>query len=96
MDITPELIDKLAYLSRLEFSPAEKEQFIKDFGNIIQFVEKLKEIPVDGVEPLVYLSDNVNIMREDVAHQDITKEQALSNAPVKDSDYFKVPKVLKK
>jgi aspartyl-tRNA(Asn)/glutamyl-tRNA(Gln) amidotransferase subunit C len=96
MDITPELIDRLAYLSRLEFSPVEKEAFIKDFTRIVGFVEKLQEVDVTDVEPLVYMSDNVNILREDDVHQDITKPEALSNAPLRDSDYFKVPKVLKK
>ena len=54
------------------------------------------EMDVDGVEPLIHMGSQTNILRPDVAETSITHEQALKNAPLADSDYFKVPKVLKK
>jgi aspartyl-tRNA(Asn)/glutamyl-tRNA(Gln) amidotransferase subunit C len=55
----------------------------------------LNELDTEGVEPLIYLSEEFNVMRKDEARKTITQEQALKNAPKRDSDYFKVPKVLK-
>lgn len=96
MTVDKALVDKLAALAKLQFTEAEKEAFIKDFSRIIEFVDKLKEIDTSGVEPLRYVTDEVNVLREDIQEQTISKEEALSNAPVKDSDYFKVPKVIRK
>ena len=61
---------------------------------IISFIEKLQELDTENVEPLIFMSDEVNVLREDVAVDTLTQEQALSNAPKKDSDYFRIPKVL--
>jgi aspartyl-tRNA(Asn)/glutamyl-tRNA(Gln) amidotransferase subunit C len=57
---------------------------------------KLSEIPTDGIEPLVYMSNEVNILREDIPETTITQAEALKNAPRKDSDYFRIAKVLDK
>lgn len=90
------LVDKLAELARLEFDVEHKKEIISDLDNIFAFVEKLNEINTDGVEPLTYITDEKNIFREDEAKQTLTHEQIMRNVPVKDSDYIKVPKVLKK
>ena len=89
-------IDELAQLARLEFKAEERENIKKDLNAILGFCDKLKELDTTGVEPLVYISNVKNVLREDVVEQGLTKEQALSNAPSKDSDYFKMPKVIKK
>jgi aspartyl-tRNA(Asn)/glutamyl-tRNA(Gln) amidotransferase subunit C len=96
MTVDKALVDKLASLAKLNFSDDEKDAFIKDFARILEFVDKLKEVDTAGVEPLRYITDEVNVLREDVQQQVITKEEALKNAPVKDSDYFKVPKVIQR
>ncbi len=94
MKITDEVIDHIAHLARLEFE-GDKKQIIKnDMERIITFMEKLQEMDTDNVEPLIFMSDEVNVLREDVAKVTVTQEQALSNAPKKDSDYFRIPKVL--
>jgi aspartyl-tRNA(Asn)/glutamyl-tRNA(Gln) amidotransferase subunit C len=96
MKIDNALVERLAELSKLEFDESEKLRIIKDLQNIFDLVEKLNEVNVDGVEPLIYLSDAVNVLRKDEVNGQITKAEALMNAPQKDSDYFKVPKVIKK
>jgi aspartyl-tRNA(Asn)/glutamyl-tRNA(Gln) amidotransferase subunit C len=96
MTVDKALVDKLATLAKLQFTEEEKEAFVKDFARILQFVDKLREVDTTGVEPLLYMSDEVNVLREDTPVQTITKEEALRNAPAKDSDYFKVPKVIQK
>jgi aspartyl-tRNA(Asn)/glutamyl-tRNA(Gln) amidotransferase subunit C len=96
MRIDNELVDRLAELSKLEFNDTEKEKLKSDLQGILNLVEKLEEVNVEGVEPLIYMSDERNVLRKDVIKDTVTKEEALQNAPQKDSDYFKVPKVIKK
>ena len=96
MRIDNELVDRLAELSKLEFNDTEKEKLKSDLQGILNLVEKLEEVDVEGVEPLIYMSDERNVLRKDVIKDTVTKEEALQNAPQKDSDYFKVPKVIKK
>jgi aspartyl-tRNA(Asn)/glutamyl-tRNA(Gln) amidotransferase subunit C len=96
MKIDKETVDKIAHLARLEFENEEKESMIKDMNNMLGFIEKLNELDTADVEPLIYMSDEVNVLREDEVRHDITQEDALKNAPKKDSDYFKVPKVIGK
>lgn len=96
MKVNKELVEKLADLSKLEFSPEEEAHVIDDLSNMLDFIDKLNEVNVDGIEPLVYVNEDTNSLREDIVKMEITKEDALKNAPLADSDYFKVPKVLKK
>ncbi len=96
MKIDTETVDKIAHLARLEFDATGKEQIIKDMNNMLTFVEKLNELDTTGVEPLIYMSDEVNTLREDEVIQVISQDEALKNAPKHDSDYFKVPRVIEK
>ena len=96
MEITNKLIQDIAALAKLEFDERSSEQMKADLEKIIGFVDKLSEIDTEGVEPLIYLSEEVNVLREDEIKAVISQVEALKNAPVKDSDYFKVPTVLKK
>ncbi len=96
MKIDKETVDKIAHLARLEFENEAKDQIIKDMNNMLAFVEKLNELDTSNVEPLIYMSNETNVLREDEVKQEITQQEALKNAPKKDSDYFKVPKVIDK
>lgn len=96
MKIDNTLINRLAELSKLEFDDTAKVKIEKDLQNILNLVEKLNEVDVTGIEPLIYLTDEKNILREDIVQGEVSKEEALSNAPLADSDYFKVPKVISK
>ena len=94
MKIDRATLDKVAHLARLEFSEKDAERMMADMTNIVNWVEKLNEVNTEGVEPLTTMSHEVIAMREDVAENRLTKEQALHNAPVKDADFFKVPKII--
>lgn len=96
MEVTNELIDHLAHLARLEFNGDEKTKIKADLENILSFVDQLQQVNTDGLEPLIYMTEEENILREDEAKVTISQEEALKNAPHKDSDYFKIPKVVKK
>ena len=90
------LIEHLSTLARLEFNDNAKEQIKHDLSNMLGFVEKLNEVNMDGVQPLIYISDAKNVLRKDVAVKTISYDEAMSNVPLKNSDYIKVPKVIKK
>jgi aspartyl-tRNA(Asn)/glutamyl-tRNA(Gln) amidotransferase subunit C len=94
MQVNNELIDKLSNLARLEFNAIEKEEIKKDLERMITFVEKLNELDTTGVEPLLHMSNVMNVFREDVVEGSCSREEALRNAPVTDGIYFKVPKVI--
>ena len=87
-------VDEVAHLARLEFNEEGKAEILNDMNRMLAFVDKLIEMDTDGVEPLIYMTDEKNVMREDEPLQTITQKEALKNAPKKDSDYFKVPKVI--
>jgi aspartyl-tRNA(Asn)/glutamyl-tRNA(Gln) amidotransferase subunit C len=96
MKIELETIDKLAHLSRLSFDDIEKVVLQKDLENIVTFIDKLNRIDTTGVKPMIYITNEKNVLRPDVAHNDLSKIEALSNVPIKDSDYIKVAKSVKK
>lgn len=94
MKIDNEMVDKLAVLAKLEFNNEAKDGIKDDLNRMLDFVDKLNELDTTGVEPLIYMSDETNVMRADEAKIDITHEEALKNAPDKDSDYIRVHKVI--
>ncbi len=96
MEVDKALIERLAGLARLKLSEEEVAEFQQDLGRILAFVEELNELDLEGVEPLEYITANRNILRADEPRLELDKADALKNAPLHDSDYFKVPKVLKK
>jgi len=96
MNVNDELIDKIANLARLKFNSEEKEDIKKDLQQMIAFIDKLDELDTTGIEPLLHMSENVNVLREDEVSGTISREEAFSNAPLHDEQFFKVPKVIRK
>ena len=96
MEVNNKLIQDLSRLAKLKFDEKSAEKMKEQLEKIIGFVDKLSEIDTEGVEPLIYLSKEVNVLRTDEIKHEVSQENALKNAPQKDSDYFKVPTVLKK
>lgn len=96
MIIDKETVDKIAHLARLELAGDEEDKMIEDMSKILDFMAKLNEIDTTGVEPLVYMTDEINVLREDIVKQEITHEEALLNAPKHDGNYFLVAKVIEK
>lgn len=96
MKIDDQIIDKISGLAYLEFGKEEKEKIRQDIEQILTFVDKLKELDTENVEPLVYLSDKRDVLREDRMIPTISIDEALLNAPEKSGRFFKVPKVIRK
>lgn len=96
MEVNDALIQQLATLARLEINAGESEEIRHDLQRMITFVEKLGELDTTDVKPLLHMTSDTNVMREDEVLPLITREEGLQNAPSHNEEYFKVPKVIKK
>ena len=96
MNIDEALIDKLAHLSKLQFSAEEKIALQKDLQGMIGLVERMNELDTTGVEPLLHINNARNILRADKVGGQLPTKEALKNAPDNDGQFFRVPKVIRK
>lgn len=96
MEVNDAMLDKLAHLARLKFNDSEKAEVKQDLQRMISFVEKLNELDLEKVEPLLHMSEEINVLREDEIKESISREEGLKNAPLHDEQFIKVPKVIKK
>ena len=96
MNIDMATVERVAVLARLSFSEEEKIKIQQELNKIVSFFDKLNEVETTDVEPLIFLTDEINAFRDDTPKLEITREEALKNAPQKNSDYFKVPKFLER
>ena len=87
-------VRRVALLSRLELSDKEVAQFSSQLSDIVEYIEKLNELNTDNVQPLAHCLPVHNVLREDIPHPSLTNDQALANAPQREDEYFKVPKIL--
>ncbi|MHC4386711.1 MAG: Asp-tRNA(Asn)/Glu-tRNA(Gln) amidotransferase subunit GatC [Planctomycetota bacterium] len=87
-------VRRVALLSRLELSDAEVTQFSTQLSAIVEYIEKLNELDTDNVEPLAHCLPVHNVFREDVPRPSLSNDAALANAPEREDEYFKVPKIL--
>ncbi len=97
MAITREEVLKIAALAKLQFSPSELDAFTAQFQHILDYIEKLEEVNIEGVEPTSYVSDAdaAPRSRDDQPRPSLAAAQALENAPDPGSGHFRVPSVLK-
>ncbi|MBC7891131.1 MAG: Asp-tRNA(Asn)/Glu-tRNA(Gln) amidotransferase subunit GatC [Sphingobacteriaceae bacterium] len=94
MKIDQEALRRIAHLARLEIKESEEAALLSSLTEVLTWMEQLNELDTTGVEPLTHLSEAIGGLRDDVAKETLTHEQALVNAPKRDDDYFRVPKVL--
>ncbi len=94
MQLDKAAVLKIAELSRLQIKSEDEAGVLKDLSTILTWVEKLKEVDTEGIEPLVHLGEELNVLREDEAKPPLSHATAMALAPVKNSDYYLVPKVL--
>lgn len=87
-------VRKVAKLARLELTEAEVEEFTGQLSAILDYVEKMNELDTEGVEPLAHCLPISNVFREDGAKESLGTDAVLANAPQRDGDFFKVPKIL--
>lgn len=94
MKVDHDMLHKIAHLARLEVRPDEEADLLNSLNGVLTWMEQLNEVNTTGVEPLTHISDETNVLRDDVVGEQLPREQALANAPQHDERFFKVPKVL--
>ena len=94
MSLTADDVAKVALLARLRLNPGELETFTGQLNSIVGFVEQLGELDTTDVEPLAHGVEVRNVFREDVRQPSLPREEALANAPQRNSESFLVPAVL--
>jgi len=95
MEVNDEMVDNLCKLACLEFDGAGKQEIKKDLQKMIGFVEKLNELDLRDIEPLLNMGEETDVMRDDIPESPLDRKEALKNAPMADQQYFKVPQVVK-
>jgi aspartyl-tRNA(Asn)/glutamyl-tRNA(Gln) amidotransferase subunit C len=88
------LIRHIALLSRVELTDEQVATFGRQFADIVAYMDKLQELPIDGVEPMTHALPVHNVLAEDSPAPSLPADQALANAPQRDGDFYKVPKVI--
>lgn len=89
-----EQVRKVAHLARLDLDPAEEAQFTTQLNGILDYIEQLNELDTTNVPPTTRAIETSNITRADQLETFSDRESILSNAPDREEDYFKVPKIL--
>lgn len=92
--IDDKLIRHIGLLSRIELSDEQIARFGRQFADIVAYMDKLQQLDTDGVEPMAHALAISNVLGEDRVGQSLPPEKALANAPQRDGDFYKVPKVI--
>jgi aspartyl-tRNA(Asn)/glutamyl-tRNA(Gln) amidotransferase subunit C len=87
-------VEQVARLARLALTEAELERMRGELAAILEYIEKLKAVDVDGVEPTSHAVPLVNVMREDVVDASVDREAMMSNAPDRSGEHFRVPRII--
>lgn len=94
MKITIEMVEHVAGLARLSFDQKEKELFTRQLDAILSHVDKLNELDTTGVEPTSHVLPIKNVFKDDSPRESLSPDEALSNAPERSGDFYRVPKII--
>jgi len=94
MKITKKEVEYVAHLARLKLTPEDAENFTARLDEILTYFEKLKELDTSKVEPTSHSIPMVNAFRKDVVKPSLEVEESLANAPEKEGNFFKVPRII--
>lgn len=94
MKIDKQDVEKVALLSRLEFSESELETFTRQLNSILDYAEMMENLDVADVKPTAHVLPLQNVLRKDEVRPSLDHDLALSNAPEAEDGYFKVPKIV--
>lgn len=92
--ITDDVMDNVEILAKLALAPEERAAVVEKLEEILDYVEKLNELDTEGVEPLVHISDQENVFREDVVTGEDGREALMANAPKQKEKQLQVPKTI--
>ena len=92
--ISREEVQHVARLARLHLTDEEAERMREQLDAILAYIDKLRELDVEGVEPTAHAVPLVNVMRDDALAPCLPQEQALANAPDRANEFFRVPRII--
>lgn len=92
--ITKDTVRYVAHLARIELKTNELTILAKQLEDILEFINKLKQVDIDNARPTTHILPIQNVFREDKQHPCLSIEEALKNAPQRKEDFFGVPKVI--
>jgi aspartyl-tRNA(Asn)/glutamyl-tRNA(Gln) amidotransferase subunit C len=92
--LTREEVQHIALLARLELTAEEEATFSQQLGKILEYVQMLQEVDTSDVQPTAHVVETENPMRDDEVVNAPQVDRMLANAPERDGDYFKVPKII--
>ena len=92
--ITLEEVEHVARLARLELRPEDKERMRRELDGILAYIDKLRALDVEGVEPTSHAVPLTNVMRDDEPRPSLPRDEMLANAPDAHGDFFRVPKII--
>lgn len=92
--LTEKDVEHVAKLARIALTHEEKEVFTYQLANIMDYIDRLKELDTTGVEPMHHVMDIHNVFREDRADKKLTADEVLANSPDREGSFFKVPKIM--
>ena len=95
MKISKDEVEKIAHLARLDIDEPLKEALSHQLSHILDYIDKLKDVDVEGVKPVSGAAFMNNVLREDVHHTSPGPDVTLANAPERDEDFYLVPRVVK-
>jgi aspartyl-tRNA(Asn)/glutamyl-tRNA(Gln) amidotransferase subunit C len=84
----------VAHLARLSLTPEEEQRFAAQLGQVLGYIEKLRQLDVSAVEPTAHATPLSNVTRADEVRPSLSNEEALRNAPAKANGLFLVPKIV--
>jgi aspartyl-tRNA(Asn)/glutamyl-tRNA(Gln) amidotransferase subunit C len=87
-------VERIAKLARIGLSPEETAKMSEELGRILEFVEQLQAVDIEGVAPTDQVTGLEDVWREDVVVPSLPREQLLANAPAQKDGYIVVKRVL--
>ena len=87
-------VQYVAHLARMSLTPAEEQSFGRQLGAVLDYIAKLQELDVSGIEPTAHAVPLVNVTRPDVAEPSLPHSEAMRNGPAQANGLFLVPKIV--
>lgn len=92
--VTKEQIEQIASLCKLSYTEGEIDQLLKNFSQILKYMEKLNEVDTDKVEPLYFVNDHIQRFREDIVGESLKREDVVRNTTEEQFGYFKILRIV--
>ncbi len=94
MAINKDTVKYVAHLARIDLEPKELEKLSQELQEILDFIDKLNKVQIEGIAPTSHILPMDNVLREDTPAESLSNENVLKNAPQRKGNFFGVPKVI--